>query len=212
MRWLSRIKQRIGRRRRDTKECDIGTHRQDACGKKQKRMGIPYNPCNPYFRNIIEQVLAQYQIAYGQLRLVVIDAEEEDGADRILIAEEEYLIRQMTEGLNHLCIYTNRPEYFAGLDTELAREYGLLTELRVKSQGIYEDEGLVLDFERSGYAQEQIRSSQIIYIPIYKNKWEQLENLDIAVPIGYNTVIVKGTKTETFETSSDRLEREFYAE
>ena len=32
----------------------------------------------------------------------------------------------------------------------------------------------------------------IIYLPIYKKPWQIAENLNISVPIGYNTVIVKG--------------------
>ncbi len=35
----------------------------------------------------------------------------------------------------------------------------------------------------------------ILYIPVYKRPWTQVkiqQNLDISIPIGYNTVIVKG--------------------
>lgn len=209
MRWRNGIKRRIRCKACDAAGSTTGESGDTAVRKSRR---IPYNPCNMYFRSIMEQVLAKYQTEYKQLRLVIMDTENENGMDRIHTAEEEYLVRQMVEGLNHFCICTDRPEYFAELEEELLQEYGLLTEFRTKSDGAYEYGSLVLDFERTGYAEQKIRSSQIIYIPIYKEKWEQLENLDIAVPIGYNTVIVKGSKIEILETSPDRLEREFYAE
>lgn len=94
MRWLSGIRKRIRRRRCDTTD------------EKSRRM--PYNPCNPYFRSVIEQVLAKHQTEYKQLQLVVIDTEDEDSMDRIRTLEEEYLVRQMAEGLNHFTICTDR--------------------------------------------------------------------------------------------------------
>lgn len=209
MRWQNGIKRLIRHKAYDTESSTTGKSGNTA-GRKNRR--IPYNPCNRYFRSIMEQLLVKYQIEYKQLRLVIIDTEDENGMDSIYTAEEEYLVRQMVEGLNHFCIFTDRPEYFAELEEELIQEYGLMTEFRTKSDGAYEDGSLVLDFERTGYMGRKIRSNRMIYIPIYKEKWEQLENLDIAVPIGYNTVIVKGSRLEILKTSPDRLEREFYAE
>ena len=48
------------------------------------------------------------------------------------------------------------------------------------------------------------------YIPIHKKPWKQGENLDIMVPIGYNTVIVKSMHHQREKLGRDRFEEAFY--
>lgn len=205
MRWLFRLK----RHKKTDKACPKSAKRTETAGCESER---DYNPCNLYFRKIIEQIIAQYGQEYRQLHLAVIDTEAADVTDKIDSAEEEYLIRQMIPGLNYCAIYTNRPEYFSRMADEWFLEHGLLSELKGKSEVFTIQEGLILDFERGKGIPARQNVQDTIYIPIYKRAWKQRENLDITVPIGYNTVIVKGTKNSTYETFQDRLEREFYAE
>ena len=48
------------------------------------------------------------------------------------------------------------------------------------------------------------------YIPIHKKPWEIRENLDILVPFGYNTVIVKSKCTNDKKFVNDRFDEGFY--
>lgn len=189
----------------------------------------PYNPCAPCFRQLIGQILERYELPYRDMCLVLVDTDHE-AADN----EEAYLVAQLLPGLNECRIYTDRPEYFASFAEETLRESGLMTEVHEKAElgrrtredaageGTAEEydspaaatsrRNLVLDCEKQGSMETARFGKNDIYIPVYKRQWQRGANLDISVPIGYNTVIVKGVETEAEETSSDWLEREFYAE
>lgn len=178
----------------------------------------PYDPCTPYFRTIIDQLLAQYGRSYRDMRLLLVDTDPEEGTDILASEEERYIVDQLLTGLNDCRIYTNRPEYFADFAEQILLESGLVAEICSKKERIRDKSGtgrkynLILDFETAGDMEGNWGGEHDIYIPIYKKTWLQGANLDIRVPIGYNTVIVKGVETEADKRLPDRLEREFYAE
>lgn len=178
----------------------------------------PYDPCTPYFRTIVEELLAHYGLSYRDMRLMLLDTDPEEGTDILTSEEEVYILGQLLAGLNDCRIYTNRPDFFADFAEHMLQDSGLVVEILSKRECIREKMrtgkkyDLILDFETSG-GMEGIRAGERdIYIPIYKRAWLQGTNLDITVPIGYNTVIVKGVETKADKMLSDRLEREFYAE
>ena len=117
---------------------------------------------------------------------------------------------QITDGLNHLVIYTKRPEYFSDFAKRMLQEYGLIVVLAPKENDRIMPDGLVLDFEYGRQMKTDFLQEDIIYLPIYKKPWQIAENLDISVPIGYNTVIVKGAIKQDVSSYPDRFEREFY--
>ena len=69
---------------------------------------------------------------------------------------------------------------------------------------------LVLDFEWEGQCYFNLLAQGKNYIPIHKKPWKIAENLDIIVPFGYNTVIVKRPKKKTGAPWQDRFEKAFY--
>lgn len=70
---------------------------------------------------------------------------------------------------------------------------------------------LVLDFEWEGECYSgQMRPGRY-YIPIHKKPWKIGENLDITIPIGYNTVIVKDIQNQRKKPWGDRFEEAFYS-
>lgn len=71
---------------------------------------------------------------------------------------------------------------------------------------------VILDFEWEGKCYDGQMKAGSYYIPIHKKLWETAENLDIVVPIGYNTVIVKRIWNKTKKPRRDRLEEAFYSE
>lgn len=69
---------------------------------------------------------------------------------------------------------------------------------------------LILDFEWNGDCYPaQIRPGRY-YIPIHKKPWKRGENLDIAIPIGYNTVIIREVEQPGRQPARDRFEEAFY--
>ena len=69
---------------------------------------------------------------------------------------------------------------------------------------------LVLDFEWEGNCYfGQMRPGRY-YIPIHKKPWKTGENLDIIIPMGYNTVIVKDMQNKQKKPGRDRFEEAFY--
>lgn len=170
-----------------------------------------YNPCNPSFRSIIEQVLTIYGITYQKLHLAVWDVGLQS-KEQITSEEESYMLSLLLPGLNGLTIYTSRPEHFMELAELQLQESGLVVELADKQSIRRYTNQLLLDYEQEETVRGHFPDKQTIYIPIYKRPWLISPNLDISVPIGYNTVIVKGTKMGIEERFQDRIEREFYAE
>ena len=68
---------------------------------------------------------------------------------------------------------------------------------------------LVLDFEWEGQCYFNLLAQGKNYIPIHKKPWKIAENLDIIVPFGYNTVIVKSRQNKKKKPVRDRLKRHF---
>lgn len=69
---------------------------------------------------------------------------------------------------------------------------------------------LILDFEwEGGCYQNQIRPGTC-YVPIHKKPWKRGENLDIMIPIGYNTVIIRDVLKPEWPVARDRFEEAFY--
>lgn len=149
------------------------------------------NPYLPHIRQILEQVLPQRNLTYGRMHLLIVDAELEPESffeeDPVLAALE-----RLSPDLNFLTILTDRPAYFQDYVETMYEETGLLVLLTAKQNLKSSGANTVLDFEESGAYLRLGLSEPGLYIPVYKKRWKQAENLDISVPIGYNTVIVKG--------------------
>ena len=71
---------------------------------------------------------------------------------------------------------------------------------------------LVLDFEWEGQCYFNLLAQGKNYIPIHKKPWKIAENLDIIVPFGYNTVIVKSRQNKKKKPVRDRFEEAFYSD
>lgn len=152
-----------------------------------------------------------------------LEAIDED-ADDVRIFEPEdtkSVLEQLAADLNFLTIYTDRPAYFWEFAETMYEENGLLVMifpkkyLDRKKNFFSEDrfpKKLILDFEWQGKCYEQQIRQGKHYIPIHKKPWETAENLDIVVPIGYNTVIVKRPKNIREKPYRDRFEEAFYDE
>lgn len=153
------------------------------------------NPYLPQFRNIVDQVLAKRKIAYRDFAPICIDEEKPE----LLLMEEDIftVLDELERDLNALTIITDRPEFFASYAAHMEEENGLLVSVLKKSGISFEAPftfpgNVILDFERHGHFCTPEKTDGCCYIPIYKIPWRSGENLDIRVPIGYNTVIVKG--------------------
>ena len=153
---------------------------------------------NPYlfcFRFLLEQILEKKNISYRDFAPVLID--EADAGAMVLEEDVWVVLHQMEADLNTLTIVTDRPEEFMSYASLVEEENGLLIVL-LKKQDTGTKEFLsiqgnvILDFEKEGHYCTMEKKAGYCYIPIYKIPWKKGENLDISVPIGYNTVIVKG--------------------
>lgn len=167
---------------------------------------------NPYLgqlRRIIEQILEQKKIPYGQFAPVFLDGNDSQYA----LWAADLLGRD----LNRLTILTEHPAYFERFADNMYEEHGLIAEVffkeRRKLTEIISDGGkgcVILDFEKPGEGFGRIRFEKKLYIPVFKKRWESAGNLDIAVPIGYNTMIVRGSEEEETQLYFDKFERAFY--
>lgn len=149
-------------------------------------------PDNPYvdqIRDILGEVLKTRGLSYGRMQLVVIDGE----TDSYCIGEEQILtaLNLLGEDLNSLCICTERPDFFQEYGERMYQEHGLLVTFLPKKDMVVPENGVVLDFEKQGKLYRELLREGILYLPIYKKRWQKAQNLDILVPIGYNTVTVK---------------------
>ena len=176
---------------------------------------------NPWIfatRSIIEQILWQKRDVireekeelggrltrkqlYRDFKPLIIDTDtpdqvfgEDDDVDQIL--------RQLSPGVNFLEICTNRPEYFVSFTVWLEMEYGLMTRNFPPDAMRQSHANVVLDMERRGVMYTDRLMPNVLYVPFYKHRWklheteeQEMQNLDIEVPIGYNVLIVKVDKT-----------------
>jgi len=84
---------------------------------------------------------------------------------------------------------------FADYIERMYEESGLVVQTEAKGQEISEDVNVILDMEQQSEISRCYMREETLYIPVFKRQWirlEPLQNLDISIPIGYNTVIVKG--------------------
>ena len=178
--WLRDIFQRFKRRKSRKKTAE----EQEEQGKKE-------NPYLPYIREIISQILPQRGLDYGRMRLLIIDTDTEPESvfweDDVMAALEE-----LSPDLNFLTILTDRSAYFQEYVETMYEENGLLVCMDEKNCQSQYRANTVLDFEQRGKLWELELQEPFVYLPIYKKSWQIGENLDILVPIGYNTVTVKG--------------------
>lgn len=145
----------------------------------------------PFLRNILEQVLKQYELGYGEFHPLLVDT---DTPPESMLSEDdvEQVLEQISKDLNFLQIITDRPAYFSYYVEKMYEDSGLVVQLEGKDSFSLNGVNVVLDMERKGDMRRECMKENIHYIPIYKKSWSQGENLDISIPIGYNTVIVKG--------------------
>lgn len=174
--------------------------------KPQRAEGNPYLP---WIREIIEQILTERKIGYDEFLPVLIDGK--DSKECLSVAEA------LSEGLNHLVILTERPAYFESYADNMYEEHGLIAEICLKDHRKIEEletgdsrGNVIIDFEEQEERKEAIRFGKKLYIPVFKKQWEHCGNLDIAVPIGYNTVIVRSGKIMKKQPGYDKFERAFY--
>lgn len=152
------------------------------------------NPFLPKLRMILEQVLKQYGMDYQGFCPLLLDT---DTPPESMLDEDDValVLEQISEDLNFLKIMTDRPVYFKSYIERMYEDTGLVVQVEEKGQAAPEGVNVVLDMERKGTCRGRFMREGILYIPIYKRPWSEvkiLQNLDISIPIGYNTVIVKG--------------------
>ena len=154
------------------------------------------NPYLPKLRQIMEQLLPMYQMSYREFRPLLIDTDtppesllDDDPADVVL--------EQLSEDLNFLRIATERSAYFTDYIHRMYEDSGLVVQTESKGKEILEDINVILDLEKESEIPRCYMREGTLYIPVFKVPWKRLEtlqNLDISIPIGYNTVIVKGIR------------------
>lgn len=177
------------------------------------------------FRSVYAGILKAKDVCPQKAELELLDGEPEGEALFEPAGILEVLF-QLEEDLNFLTIYTARPAYFGEFAETMYEKNGLVVQLCAKEmllsggQTIYgknpfhcaekKTEIFLLDFEVDGNCYERLGRGGRHYIPIYKKPWETAENLDIRVPIGYNTVIVKKQQKQEKKPGHDRFEEAFY--
>lgn len=167
------------------------------------------------FRPVFLGILKEKKLPPAQVALEIID-EEPDGRGIFEPAGVREVLEQLTEDLNFLTIYTERPAYFYEFAETMYEENGLIVMLFPKREckrqiALRAVATLVLDFEWEGACHFAQMQPGRYYVPIHKKPWRQGENLDIMVPIGYNTVIVKRIQEEKKKPGRDRFEEAFYS-
>ena len=69
---------------------------------------------------------------------------------------------------------------------------------------------VILDFEPNTSSSYGGTIRKKLYLPVFKRPWEDVGDLDIMVPIGYNTMTVRIRQTVKKPSYSDKFERAFY--
>lgn len=176
------------------------------------------------FRPIFLGILKEKGLLADRTAVIVID-EEPDGQGVFEPAGVKEVLEQLSDDLNFLSIYTERPAYFYEFAETMYEENGLVVEIFSKSacKRLFRWEEMVacdrvgcngtiiMDFEWEGACYAELMRPGKYYLPIHKKPWKKGENLDIMVPIGYNTEIVKGIQRERKKPRRDRLEEAFYS-
>ena len=152
---------------------------------------------NPYlhrFSIILQQILERNRMSYREFCPLLVDT---DMSPESLLDEDqvEVMLEQISEDLNFLRIVTDRPAYFSGYIERMYEDSGLVVQICSKEEELPADFNVILDMEHKGDCPLKCAREEMLYIPVYKRAWtaaESVDNLDISVPIGYNTVIVKG--------------------
>ena len=174
------------------------------------------NPFLVDFLPVFYGILEARQINLRCMELIIWDEELEE---RHIFerADARDVLYQLGPKLNALTIYTERPEYYVSFVRQMDEEWGLqvvvLPKKGKKNGSILQtgcDRGLVLDFEWNSTEKVMPIDKQCYYVPIHKKPWKIAENLDILVPFGYNTVIVKGKHTNDKIFVRDRFDEGFY--
>ena len=152
------------------------------------------NPFLPRLRGILEEVLALYQMDYRTFCPLLLDT---DTPPESMLDEDdvELVLEQISKDLNFLKVATTRPAYFEAYIERMYEDTGLVVQVTPKGQASLSGVNAVLDMEWEGRCHREYMVEPILYLPIYKRPWIKMEfeqNLDISIPIGYNTVIVKG--------------------
>lgn len=165
------------------------------------------------FQAVYRGILAAKNVKPECAKVEVID-EETDGQSRFEPIGPLEILKQIADDLNFLTVYTNRPAYFREFADTMYEKNGLvsliLSKRRLFMQTAEKKQVTFLfDFEWQGSFYEKQINCGKYYIPIHKKVWQTAENLDIAVPIGYNTVIVKRQKKKRKVLREDRFERAF---
>lgn len=171
------------------------------------------------FTPVFKAILKEKKITMERLELMIID-EEPDGGSIFEPADVGDVLNQLGQELNALTIYTDRPEYFEEFVREMFEENGLVVTVfskremkqadRLKNSKAFKTQKLILDFEWEGECCYSQIGRGKGYIPIHKKPWKVAENLDIIVPFGYNTVIVKNMQMTRRKPVYDRFEEAFY--
>ena len=174
---------------------------------------------NPYladFQEIFFEILRIKEINPAKIEVVVLDEEIEER--RVFeYADVRDVLYQIGPNLNALTIYTDRPAYFSEYVKSMGEESGLIvsvlskgmtkTKIRLQSKS---ESILILDFEWREKWGTVGFNGEFAYLPIHKKPWKVAENLDIIVPFGYNTVIVKSNYANDKKFVNDRFDEGFY--
>ena len=156
-----------------------------------------------------EELPQERRIPYNRFVPVLIDGK--DSKHALMTAE------LLGRDLNRIVILTDNPAYFEDYADNMYEEQGLIAEILRKepqkiaalsSEEVFGN--VILDFEEKGERASDIKFGKKIYIPVFKRKWERAGNLDIAVPIGYNTMIVRVSETVKTQPYLDKFEKAFY--
>lgn len=175
------------------------------------------NPYIYYMQPILKFILNEKHIPYQKLELIIIDADEGRSDD---IHDIQIVLEDLAQGLNYLLLITDEPDSYKNFADEMYQENGLIVQQIPKSAKKEARGNLIIDFERDSKILTECIHSKAVYLPIYKKPWEISENLDIIVPVGYNTLVVSGiplpmksedsSKYERFMNDKiDRLDQEF---
>ena len=170
------------------------------------------------FRPVFLAILKAQSFRPERVELVVIDEERSHVFEP---ADVRDVLEQIGDDLNYLTVYTGRPAYFSAFAERMYEENGLVVMVFPKTRlsawegqaGVRETfltRKVILDFEWEGAYRTEMICAAATYIPIHKKPWKQGENLDIMVPIGENTVIVKGMHHQREKLGRDRFEEAFY--